>query len=192
MPDAVMGSWKRSSACSGWVEQSTRITAVLVAPRASLTVAGERILGDNPKPLFVGSIPTGASFDMARILIIDDDVTLRQALTKHLEHAGHEVRQAAEGDAGIRAYERHSADVVIVDIFMPGQGGLQTIGRLRREWPAVKIVAMSGVKSAGAIDVGGHAVALGADRFLTKPFEAATLVALVSTLLGDAKEEGAP
>ena len=128
---------------------------------------------------------------MARLLIIDDDVTLRQALTKHLEHAGHEVRQAAEGDAGIRSYERHAADVVIVDIFMPGQGGLQTIGRLRREWPPVKIVAMSGVKSAGAIDVGGHAVALGADRFLTKPFEAATLVALVSALLG-AKAEGAP
>src|SRR5207244_7911602 len=96
---------------------------------------------------------------MARLLIIDDDVTLRQALTRHLEHAGHEVRQAADGDAGVRAYERHAADVVIVDIFMPGQGGLQTIGRLRREWPAVKIVAMSGVKSAGAIDVGGHAVA---------------------------------
>src|SRR2546425_13292532 len=76
---------------------------------------------------------------MARVLIIDDDVTLRQALTKHLEHVGHEVRQAADGDAGIRAYERHAADVVIVDIFMPGQGGLQTIGRLRREWPAVKI-----------------------------------------------------
>src|SRR5256885_2256978 len=77
---------------------------------------------------------------MARLLIIDDDVTLRQALTKHLEHAGHEVRQAADGDAGIKAYERHAADVVIVDIFMPGQGGLQTIARLRRAcraaWPS--------------------------------------------------------
>src|SRR2546428_13611366 len=120
---------------------------------------------------------------MARLLIIDDDVTLRQALTKHLEHAGHEVRQAADGDAGIRAYERHAADVVIVDIFMPGQGGLQTIGRLRRQWPAVKIVATSGVASAGALDVGGHAVALGANHFLGKPFEAATMVTLVSTLL---------
>src|SRR5207247_2494072 len=116
--------------------------------------------GRPAKPLFVGSIPTGASKHAAagqevervdhselghraRVLIIDDDVTLRQALTKHLEHVGHEVRQAADGDAGIRAYERHAADVVIVDIFMPGQGGLQTIGRLRREWPAVKIVAMS-------------------------------------------------
>jgi len=70
-----------------------------------------------------------------------------------------------------------------VDIFMPGQGGLQTIGRLRREWPTVKIVAMSGAASAGSLDVEGHAVALGADRFLGKPFDAATLVTLVATLL---------
>jgi two-component system response regulator AtoC len=122
---------------------------------------------------------------MARVLIIDDDVTLRQALTKHLEHAGHDVRQAADGDAGIRSCERHVADVVIVDVFMPKQGGLQTIGRLRREWPALKIVAMSGVTSGGLLDVGGHTVALGADRFLSKPFEAATLVALVATLVGE-------
>src|SRR6266571_14769 len=111
---------------------------------------------------------------MARVLIIDDDVALREALTKHLERAGHEVRQAARGDAGIRAYERHAADVVIVDVFMPGQGGLQTIGRLRREWPTVKIIAMSGATTVGS---------LGVEGFLSKPFEAATLVTLVATLL---------
>jgi DNA-binding response OmpR family regulator len=122
---------------------------------------------------------------MARVLIIDDDVSLGRALTKHLERAGHDVRQAANGDAGIRACERHTPDVVIVDIFMPGQGGLQTIGRLRRQWPEMKIVAMSGVTSAGSLDVEGHAVALGADRFVSKPFEAATLVALVASLLSE-------
>ena len=121
---------------------------------------------------------------MARIVIIDDDAALGRALTKHLERAGHDVWQAPDGDAGVRACERHAADVVIVDVFMPRQGGLQTIGRLRRDWPAVKIVAMSGVSSAGSLDVAGHAVALGADRFLGKPFEAATLVTLVATLLG--------
>jgi DNA-binding response OmpR family regulator len=120
---------------------------------------------------------------MARVLIIDDDVTLRQALTKHLERAGYDIRQAADGDAGIRACERHPADAVLVDIFMPGQGGLQTIDRLRRAWPEVKIVAMSGVPRAGSLDVERHAVALGADRFISKPFEAAELVALLATLL---------
>lgn len=120
---------------------------------------------------------------MARVLIIDDDVILRQALTKHLERAGHDIRQAADGDAGIRACERQAADVVIVDIFMPGQGGLQTIDRLRRAWPGVKIVAMSGAPSAGSLDVKRHAVALGADRFIGKPFEAAELVRVVATLV---------
>lgn len=120
---------------------------------------------------------------MARILIIDDDVALGRALTKHLERVGHDVRWAADGDAGIRACQRNPAEVVLVDIFMPRQGGLETIGRLRREWPGVKIVAMSGVKSAGTLDVEGHAVALGADRFVGKPFEAATLVTLVASLL---------
>jgi DNA-binding response OmpR family regulator len=121
---------------------------------------------------------------MARVLIIDDDQAFVQALTKHLARAGHDVRQAADGDAGFRACQRELADAVIVDIFMPRQGGLQTIGRLRREWPAIKIVAISGVTSAGSLDVEGHAVALGADRFVSKPFEAATLVTMLEGLLG--------
>jgi DNA-binding response OmpR family regulator len=126
---------------------------------------------------------------IARILIVDDDVSFRQALTKHLERAGHDVRQAPDGEAGIRAFERQPADLAIVDIFMPGQGGLHTIDRLRRAWPAVKIVAISGVPSAGSLDVQGHAVALGADRFISKPFEAAALVELVARLL---KERDGP
>jgi DNA-binding response OmpR family regulator len=122
---------------------------------------------------------------MARVLIIDDDIALRVALTRHLEQAGHDVRQAGQGADGIRAFERHPADVVIVDIFMPGQGGLQTIDQLRRGWPAVKIVAISGVANTGPLDIAAHAVALGADRFLAKPLEAADLVALVPTLLAE-------
>ena len=122
---------------------------------------------------------------MARVLIIDDDAALRQALAKHLEHFGHTVRQAGQGEEGIREFKRDAADLAVVDIFMPGQGGLQTIGRLRLESPAVKIVAMSGAASAGGLDVQEHAVAVGADHFLRKPFEAATLIALIRTLLGD-------
>ncbi|HEX9705669.1 MAG TPA: response regulator [Gemmatimonadales bacterium] len=127
---------------------------------------------------------------MASVLIIDDDVALREALTKQLAFAGHEVRQSAHGDDGIREFARHPADVVVVDIFMPGQGGLQTIGRLRSDWPAVKIVAMSGASRTGPLDVAAHAVALGADTFLSKPFDAADLVALIPALMG--REAGPP
>src|SRR6266513_5158627 len=75
------------------------------------------------------------------------------------------------------------SDVVLVDIFMPGQGGLQTIDRLRRGSPQARIIAMSGATSVGALDVKGHALAMGADRFLEKPFEPATLVTLIAALL---------
>jgi two-component system phosphate regulon response regulator OmpR len=118
-----------------------------------------------------------------RVLIIDDDVAFREAVSRYLEHIGYAVTQAATGDAGIVAFERDPADVVVVDIFMPGQGGLQTIDRLRRRWPGAKIVAVSGARSVGTLDVKGHAVALGADRFLEKPFEPATLVNLIAALV---------
>ena len=117
-----------------------------------------------------------------RVLIIDDDIIFRQAIAKLLERSGYEVLQAANGDDGIDAFTRNPADVAIVDIFMPGQGGLQTIDQLRRRGPTAKIVAVSGA-SAGTLDIKSHALALGADRFLGKPFEAATLVTLVATLL---------
>jgi two-component system response regulator MprA len=119
-----------------------------------------------------------------RVLIIDDDTAVRDSLTRYLERAGYDVEQAANGDVGVSAYTRSPSDVVLVDIFMPGQGGLQTIDRLRRGWPNAKIIAITGAKSAGALDVKGHAVALGADRFLEKPFEPATLVALIAALIG--------
>lgn len=121
---------------------------------------------------------------LGRVLIIDDDVAFRQAMTKYLERAGYEVEQATNGDSGISAFSRNPTAVTIVDIFMPGQGGLQTIDQLRRRWPAAKIVAVSGAKGGGTLDVKGHAMMLGADRFLEKPFEAATLVTLIAVLLG--------
>jgi DNA-binding response OmpR family regulator len=118
-----------------------------------------------------------------RILIIDDDVAFRESLAKHFQHAGYAVSHAANGDTGLSMFEREPADVVVVDIFMPGKGGLQTIDVLRRRAPAVKIVAVSGATSVGALDVKGHAVALGADRFLEKPFEAATMLSIIAALL---------
>jgi CheY-like chemotaxis protein len=122
---------------------------------------------------------------MAHVLIVDDDVAWRQALTRRLERAGHLVRQASQGSEVAAELEGGAADVAIVDIFMPGQGGLQTIGRLRQDWPAMKIVAMSGASSTTPLDVREHAIALGADTFLRKPFEAAALLSVISSLLGE-------
>ena len=107
---------------------------------------------------------------MVRILVIDDDVHILRALRWMLEGEGYEVVEAVDGNEGIKLLRREPIDLVITDIIMPEKEGLETIMELRRDFPSVKIVAMSG---------GGHvspkeylylAKKLGAQHTLCKPF----------------------
>ncbi len=107
---------------------------------------------------------------MARILIIDDEDELRSLLRQMLEHAGHEVSEAVNGAAGIEIYERDAPDLIITDIIMPEQEGVETIIALRRADPALPIIAISGGGRLDATDFLTMAKKLGARRTLTKPF----------------------
>ena len=120
---------------------------------------------------------------MARILVIDDDEQIRGVVRRILERAGHEVQDIADGEAGVRLYRDHPADLVITDIFMPPPDGLQTIRRLRREFPEVKIIALSGGDRSGTLDLRDRAEVLGASRTLRKPFEMSDLLKVVHELL---------
>lgn len=82
--------------------------------------------------------------DLARILIIDDDTSVRDVLRQMLEREGYEVDEACNGDDGVRIFNEHRQDLVITDILMPGMGGVQTIMELRLLSPDVKIIAISG------------------------------------------------
>ena len=120
---------------------------------------------------------------MAHVLIIEDNTDLRELLQFVLEGAGHSVSVAFDGEAGLRAQESRPADIVITDIFMPNQDGLETIAQLRRNHPEVKVVAMSGggsrVKGEGTLltarEMGAHIV-------LVKPFDNEELLRAVRTL----------
>src|ERR1017187_4026445 len=81
---------------------------------------------------------------MARILVIDDDPDLRTFLEVILTSAGHEVTLAADGREGVERHNSSPAELVITDIYMPKQGGLETIRELRMRFPEVRIIAMSG------------------------------------------------
>jgi CheY-like chemotaxis protein len=81
---------------------------------------------------------------MVRILIIDDNDPFRYLLRLTLEQAGYEVVDACNGREGLSRYRAAPTDVVIIDLFMPTQEGLETIQALRRERPTVKIIAISG------------------------------------------------
>lgn len=130
---------------------------------------------------------------MARILVIDDDVLTQRVLRLALTLQGHQVLQAFDGDEGVRLFHHASPDVVLTDILMPGQDGLQTIQAIRRTWPGAQIIAMSGgARHAGAPDLLPFAVRCGARFVLYKPFGAAALLAAVNALLADEDDLAVP
>ena len=119
---------------------------------------------------------------MARILIIDDDVQILKMLRKMLELEGHEVVDAADGNKGLKLYRDAPTDIIITDIIMPEKEGIETIIELRREFPEVKIIAMSGGGNAGPEEYLHMAKGLGAQRTLTKPFENEELLEAIGAL----------
>ena len=121
---------------------------------------------------------------MAKILIIDDNEEIRSLLRQVFQATGHEVAQAADGDEGLRSCRAQRMDVVITDIVMPNKEGLETIMELRREFPGVKIVAMSGGARSMAMNFLPTAKKLGADFTIAKPFAVAEMLALVDEALG--------
>ncbi len=81
---------------------------------------------------------------MKRILVIDDDMSQRELLKLALEEAEYEVIEAPNGQAGLRLFREQPCDLVITDIFMPKEDGIETILHLKAESPTVKIIAVSG------------------------------------------------
>jgi CheY-like chemotaxis protein len=123
---------------------------------------------------------------MARILLIDDDATVRYALKQVLERAGHQVDEASDGLIGIEKCTAARPDVVVTDIIMPNQEGIETIIKLKRLAPEVAIIAMSGGGRTGNRDFLAMAEKLGAAKVMAKPFRPKELVEAVAALLPQA------
>ena len=120
----------------------------------------------------------------ARILLIDDDDQIRKMLSQLLEGAGYEVIGAADGKQGIRLFREAPCDVIITDIIMPEKEGIETIGELRRGFPDVKILAISGGGRLPADEYLRMAKSFGAHRTLAKPFEQKELLEALRELVG--------
>jgi len=120
---------------------------------------------------------------MATILLIEDDDLFRETLAIALTGRGYTVMQARDGDQGLEIYRVEPADLVITDIVMPNKEGLATVTELRRDYPKLGIIAMSGGLAQDAPLYLQLAANFGANRMLKKPFELATLLAAVKEVL---------
>jgi two-component system KDP operon response regulator KdpE len=116
---------------------------------------------------------------MSRILVIDDELSIRRLLQILLEGAGHEVVTADDASHGLHELALAKPDILILDLALPDMDGLDALRRLR-EWTRLPVLVLSArpdpADKVSALD-------LGADDYLTKPFDAAELLARLRALL---------
>jgi CheY-like chemotaxis protein len=121
---------------------------------------------------------------MKRILVIDDHTELRQMLRRILEREGYEVVEAADGKEGIELYRQVPTDLIITDVVMPEKDGVETIRELKRDFPDVRVIAVSGGgRTLDAQYCLSAMKALGALCMLTKPFGRRELLEAVHKVL---------
>lgn len=124
---------------------------------------------------------------MAKILVIDDELSIAVMLKKMLEKAGHEIEIALNGNEGLNLVEKFQPELLITDIVMPEKEGLELIFDLRKKKPELKIIAISG---GGRFQFEGYLTSakhLGADRVFQKPLDHKELIQAVSDLLNAKK-----
>src|SRR5437867_13142677 len=105
---------------------------------------------------------------MARIILIDDEDAVRRTVRLALERAGHQALEASDGEAGLKLLAQSGAD-----IFMPGQDGIVTVRRIRKESPGVMVIAISGGDSTGRLDLRNDAELVAAAASPRKPLRSA-------------------
>jgi two-component system, chemotaxis family, chemotaxis protein CheY len=128
----------------------------------------------------------GSGSAMLKILVIDDDPLVRRSIEIVLKLGGHRVTTASNGLLGLALFRDMLPDLVVTDIIMPEQEGLGTIMAIRREFPAAKIIAISGGGRMGNLDLLAAARLLGADDAIAKPFESEVLLQRVACLASGA------
>jgi len=130
----------------------------------------------------------------AKVLIIDDEKDIRIVLKEIFERADFDVAVAADSNEGMDLLRKNPADLVVIDVIMPGKDGVTAAKEIRKEFPATKIIVISGGGNVGPGDYEpgaikttaylASAIAAGVDLTLTKPFDRDQLIKAAKELTG--------
>ncbi len=123
-----------------------------------------------------------------RLLLVEDDPTLRQALIFNLTREGYEVTSAADGEAALEAARNERLDIILLDVMLPGMSGVEVLRVLRREGVATPVIILSAKGDEIDRVVG---LKIGADDYVTKPFSRPELLARIEAVLRRQRREAA-
>jgi CheY-like chemotaxis protein len=115
-----------------------------------------------------------------KILVVDDDPGVRDVIRSMLESAGYSVLAAENGKEAMKILRSTRVDLILTDLVMPEQEGIETIKTLRREYPDLKVIAMSGAFGGDYLRIASY---LGAHATLPKPIQMRALLKLIEETL---------
>jgi len=112
---------------------------------------------------------------MNSILIIDDESAIRNVLEDILKDEGYRIHLASDGIEGLRLLKRHPIDIVFLDVWLPGKGGIDVLVEIKDKWPEVEVIIISGHAT---VETAVKAIKLGAYDYLEKPLDLGRVVTL--------------
>jgi DNA-binding response OmpR family regulator len=124
---------------------------------------------------------------MARVMVVDDDLTVREVVVTYLRAAGYDVGEAADGESALTGLRAERADLVVLDLMLPGIDGLEVCRRIRATGNDVPVIMLTALGSETDRVVG---LERGADDYVTKPFSPRELVLRVESVLRRVGERG--
>jgi CheY-like chemotaxis protein len=120
-----------------------------------------------------------------KILVVDDDPGVRDVIRSMLESAGYSVLAAENGKEAMKILKDTRVDLILTDLVMPEQEGIETIKALRRDYPDLKVIAMSGAFGGDYLRIASY---LGAHGTLPKPIQMRALLKLIGETLGESPQ----
>ncbi len=122
-----------------------------------------------------------------RILVVEDDAPIRQGIVDAAKFAGYEVLEAADGTEGMRMAVRVGYDLLLLDLVLPGPGGLEILAEVRTSRPAVPVIILT---ARGEENDRVKGLKLGADDYVVKPFSVKELLARIEAVMRRSPERG--
>jgi len=120
--------------------------------------------------------------EKSHILVVDDEDALRSVLSNELISAGYEVATAADGDEAVSKVQNKKFDLVLLDIKMPGMDGFDVLKFIKKTFPAMKVIMLTGFADLkNAIESKKH----GAEDFVSKPYDLVDLLTTIERVLSE-------